>query len=88
MMTYTIFRRLETGELLRVATRDDLSEAEQLAQSLHEFWPADYSVLDSRSAAEAEMRTKSSPSHAASGGSRNAQTASRLPSPRDNWEIT
>lgn len=31
-MSYTIFRKLETGELLRVATRDDLREAEQLAQ--------------------------------------------------------
>ena len=53
-MTYTIFRKLETGELLRVATRDDLREAEQLAQSLHEYWPAEYSVLDRQSAAEVE----------------------------------
>ena len=88
LMSYTIFRKLETGELLRVATRDDLREAKQLAQSLHEYWPAEYPVLDAQSAAEVERKAHRSPSHAGSGDTVNAQTARRIASRRDNWEIT
>ena len=87
-MSYTIFRKLETGELLRVATREDLTEAERLAQALDEYWPADYSVLDSWSAAEVERKTNRSASHAASDETRNAQTMRRIPSRPGNWEIT
>jgi len=67
-MAYTIFRELKTGELLRVATRDDINEAKRLAQSLAEYWPADYSILDSGSAAEAERMAKRSRSEARAQG--------------------
>jgi hypothetical protein len=51
-MAYKIFRKLETGELLLVASFDDLDQAKQLVESLNEHWPADYSVQDSVSAAD------------------------------------
>lgn len=45
VMAYTILRKLDGGELLRVATLDDLDEARRLAEALYEYWPADYSVI-------------------------------------------
>jgi hypothetical protein len=44
-MAYIILRKLEGGELLRIASFDDLSEAQRLAEALHKYWPADYSVI-------------------------------------------
>jgi len=44
-MAYIILRKLEGGELLPVATFDDLSEAQSLADALYDYWPADYSVI-------------------------------------------
>jgi hypothetical protein len=59
-MAYTIFRKLKTGEPLRVATRDDINEAERLAQSLAVYLPADYSILESVSPAEVVRMAKRS----------------------------
>jgi hypothetical protein len=44
-MAYTILRKLEGGELLRVATFDDLDEARQVADGLYQYWPAEYLVI-------------------------------------------
>jgi hypothetical protein len=44
-MAYVILRKLEGGELLRVASFDDLSKAQCLAEALYQYWPADYSVI-------------------------------------------
>ncbi len=44
-MAYVILRKLEGGEFLPVATFDDLSKAQHLAEALYEYWPADYSVI-------------------------------------------
>jgi hypothetical protein len=86
-MAYTIFRKLETGELLRVAARDDLHQAQQLVQSLDEHWPADYTILDSESTAEVERRTRNSFSKAPSDGIGTAATTRASPS-LDDWDIT
>ena len=86
-MSYTVFRKLETGELLQVATRDDLREAERLAQALDQYWPADYPVLDAPSAAEVERNASRSRLRAASSVTGNAQTATRIPSRRHTSEI-
>jgi hypothetical protein len=44
-MAYTILRKLQGGELLRVATFDDLDEARQVADGLYQYWPAEYVVV-------------------------------------------
>jgi hypothetical protein len=46
---YTVLKRLENGEFVHVASRDDLQQALQLAQSLNAHWPGEYEVRDSRS---------------------------------------
>jgi hypothetical protein len=44
-VAYTILRKLQGGELLRVATFDDLDEARQVADGLYQYWPAEYLVI-------------------------------------------
>jgi hypothetical protein len=51
-MAYMILRKLERGELLKVATVHDLQEALRLAEGLYEYWPAEYSVRNSESGAD------------------------------------
>jgi hypothetical protein len=46
---YTAFKQLENGELVRVASRDEFEEAVQLVESLNDYWPGGYEVLESRS---------------------------------------
>jgi hypothetical protein len=46
---YTLLKRLENGEFVHVASRDDLQQALQLAQSLNAHWPGEYEVRDSGS---------------------------------------
>jgi hypothetical protein len=46
-VAYDIFHKLETGELVWLASFDDLSEANKLRESLREHWPADNVVKDS-----------------------------------------
>jgi hypothetical protein len=43
-MEYVIYRELENRELMLVATRDTLVDAERLVQSLQELWPAVYPI--------------------------------------------
>ncbi len=44
---YTVLKQLENGEFVNVASRNDLQEAMQLAQSLNAEWPGEYEVRDS-----------------------------------------
>jgi hypothetical protein len=46
---YTVLKRLENGEFVHVASRDELQQALQLAQSLNVHWPGEYEVRDPRS---------------------------------------
>jgi hypothetical protein len=46
---YSVLKQLEDGEFVNVASRDNLQEALQLAQSLNVHWPGNYEVRDSRS---------------------------------------
>jgi hypothetical protein len=52
---YEIIRKLENGELLRVASRDDLGEARKLIESLSFHWPAEYFVRDLRSGKQVNL---------------------------------
>lgn len=45
---YSVFTRLGDGEFLYVASREELEEAVQLAETLNESWPREYEVRDSR----------------------------------------
>ena len=44
---YSVFRQLENGEVLHVASRDELELAIQLVRELKVFWPTEYVVRDS-----------------------------------------
>jgi hypothetical protein len=44
---YIIYRKLETGEVLWIASRNTLREARALAKSLGEHWPGTYLVRKS-----------------------------------------
>lgn len=44
---YTVFTRLTDGELLLVASRDNLDQAIHLARELKTNWPREYFVKDS-----------------------------------------
>ena len=44
---YSVFVQLGDGEFLRVASRDDLEQAAQLAGELKIYWPHEYVVRDS-----------------------------------------
>jgi hypothetical protein len=46
---YSVFKQLENGDFVHVATRDDFGQAAQLAQDLNVHWPAKYEVRNSRS---------------------------------------
>jgi len=41
---YTILRKIDTGEILRIASRNSLQEARQLVRSLRECWPGRYLI--------------------------------------------
>jgi len=43
---YNIFRKLENGEKLLIASLKDRQQAEQLAQSFDEQWPAIYEIQE------------------------------------------
>ena len=49
---YDILRKLENGEILRIASRSDLAQAWKLAESLNAYWPAEYIVRESSSGVE------------------------------------
>jgi hypothetical protein len=44
---FCVFKRLENGTFLRVAVRDELEQAVQLAEALKALWPGEYVVRDS-----------------------------------------
>lgn len=41
---FTIYRKLETGEILQVAWRPDLNSAERLVSDLTQQFPAEYGI--------------------------------------------
>ena len=51
-MGYMILRKLEHGELLKVATVHDSEKALRLAEGLYQYWPAEYSVRNAESGAD------------------------------------
>ena len=53
---YDILRKLENGEVLPIASRNDLEEAKQLAESLNAYWPAEYIVRECASGAEFHLK--------------------------------
>lgn len=53
---YDILRKLENGEMLPIASRNDLAEAKQLAESLNFYWPAEYIVRESQSGAQFHLK--------------------------------
>jgi hypothetical protein len=53
---YDILRRMENGEMLPIASRGNLEEAEELAESLNAYWPAEYIVRDCASGAEFQLK--------------------------------
>jgi hypothetical protein len=46
---YTVFKQLENGDFVHVASRDGIDEAMQLAHDLNVHWPGKYEVCNSRS---------------------------------------
>ncbi len=44
---YSVFKQLENGEFVNVATRDEREQAVQLVEALKAHWPGDYIVQDS-----------------------------------------
>ena len=44
---YKVLRKLENGEFLHVASRDNREEAVQLVAALNTYWPGEYIVRDS-----------------------------------------
>ena len=45
---YTIFRHTESGELTKVATTDNRTQAERLMNSLNTLWPSEYEIKEAR----------------------------------------
>jgi len=56
---YDILRRLESGEVLAIASRNDLTEARNLAESLNSYWPAEYIVREVASGRELHLKNGS-----------------------------
>ena len=44
---YTLFKQLENGEFVHVASRDELEQVVKLVEALHAHWPGEYVVRDS-----------------------------------------
>ncbi len=53
---YDILRRMENGEMLPIASRRNLEEAKELAESLNAYWPAEYIVRECASGAEFQLK--------------------------------
>ena len=45
-MRYDIFRKIDDGEKLLVASRSNLEAAQDLVRGLNEHWPAEYTILE------------------------------------------
>lgn len=44
---YRVFKKLEDGELMHVASREEFEEAIEFARELQALWPGEYVVRDS-----------------------------------------
>ena len=44
---YRVFRQLENGEFVQVASRAELEQAFRLVEELKALWPGEYAVRDS-----------------------------------------
>jgi hypothetical protein len=53
-MAYKLILKQENGDVMLLATVDDLERAKQLLESFKENWPGDYSIVDSESNEELE----------------------------------
>jgi hypothetical protein len=42
-----VFRQLENGEYIQIASREELEQAVQLVEALNAHWPGEYRVRDS-----------------------------------------
>jgi len=45
-MAFKVFRELDNGDLVHVATHNDVEEAEALVQALKEHWPGVYMIRE------------------------------------------
>ena len=45
---YTVFKQIQNGEFVHVASRDAHDQAVQLVESLNSYWPGHYVVRDSQ----------------------------------------
>ena len=45
---YTVFKQLQNGEFVHVASRDEYEQAVQLMEGLNSHWPGHYVVRDSQ----------------------------------------
>lgn len=45
---YRVFRQLENGEFVHVASREELEQAVQLVEKLNTHWPGEYAVRNSQ----------------------------------------
>lgn len=52
LMEYVIYRELDNKELVRIATRETLADAEHLVKCLRELWPAIYPIRPAEKKAE------------------------------------
>lgn len=55
---YDILRKLENGELMQVASRFEVAQAEELVASLNFYWPAEYVVRESASGQQVALKTQ------------------------------
>ncbi|MGO9589700.1 MAG: hypothetical protein ACLP3K_06600 [Candidatus Acidiferrales bacterium] len=53
---YDVLRKMENDELLPIASRRNLEEAQGLAESLNAYWPAEYIVRDCASGAQFHIK--------------------------------
>jgi len=44
---YAVFRKLENGEFVHIASRNELEQAVQLLEEFNVLWPGEYLVRDS-----------------------------------------
>lgn len=44
---YSVFKQLENGEFVHIASRDELEQVVQLMETLNSHWPGEYVVRDS-----------------------------------------
>ena len=50
---------MQNGEVLPIASRGNLKEAKELAESLNAYWPAEYIVRECASGAEFHLKQQS-----------------------------